>query len=273
LTVPIGISDEHSELAATVRKWAESQGAVDAIRAAEDDPGALAGWGARAAELGLTSIALPESDAGGGGTVLDQAVALEAAAHALVPGPLLSTVVAGLVHEDAGLRAGIAAGDVTFGLAVRGGLDSDGSRISGRVRAVLDAPGASHVSVPMSTDDGTVNVAVSVEEVQIVPGPSVDLSRTVAEVTVDALPLEGASRSTPDRAAQLFVCLAAAEASGVARWCLDTAVEYAKVREQFGQKIGAFQAIKHLCAEMLETSESVTAAAWDAVVAYDDDPE
>ena len=48
---------------------------------------------------------------------------------------------------------------------------------------------------------------------------------------------------------------------------------YAGVREQFGQRIGAFQAVKHLCAEMLETSESVTAAAWDAAVALDDDPE
>ncbi len=68
------------------------------------------------------------------------------------------------------------------------------------------------------------------------------------------------------------VTLAAAEAAGVARWCLETAVDYAKVREQFGQKIGSFQAIKHLCAEMLETSEAVTAAAWDvASVAFEDD--
>ena len=68
--------------------------------------------------------------------------------------------------------------------------------------------------------------------------------------------------------------LAAAEASGVARWCLDTAVEYAGVREQFGKKIGGFQAIKHLCAEMLEASESVTATAWDAARAItDDDPQ
>ena len=59
------------------------------------------------------------------------------------------------------------------------------------------------------------------------------------------------------------VTLAAAEAAGVAQWCLETAVDYAKVREQFGQTIGSFQAIKHLCAEMLETTESVAAVAWD----------
>ncbi len=63
---------------------------------------------------------------------------------------------------------------------------------------------------------------------------------------------------------RLLVTLAAAEAAGVARWCLETAVSYAKVREQFGKPIGSFQAVKHLCAEMLETVESVTAAAWDA---------
>jgi alkylation response protein AidB-like acyl-CoA dehydrogenase len=70
---------------------------------------------------------------------------------------------------------------------------------------------------------------------------------------------------------RVLVTLAAAEASGVARWCLDTAVAHAGVREQFGRRIGAFQAVKHLCAEMLETSESVTAAAWDAARAATED--
>ena len=68
---------------------------------------------------------------------------------------------------------------------------------------------------------------------------------------------------TTDLLRRTTVTLAAAEAAGVARWCLATAVDYAKVREQFGQRIGSFQAIKHLCAEMLETAEAVTAAAWD----------
>ena len=72
-----------------------------------------------------------------------------------------------------------------------------------------------------------------------------------------------------DLAATLF----AAEAAGVAAWCLRTAVDYAKLREQFGKPIGSFQAIKHLCAEMLCRVELATAVAWDAAQAVDDPPQ
>jgi alkylation response protein AidB-like acyl-CoA dehydrogenase len=260
--VPIGISAEHAELAASVRKWAESQGAIEAVRAAEDDRVALGAWAGRAAELGLSAIALPDSVGGGGGTVLDQAVALEAAAYALVPGPLLSTAVAGLLHDDPQLRAGIASGEVAVGLAHR----------LGRPMAVLDGLSATHVSLPGA--DGR-HVVVPADRLDLAPGTSVDLTRTVALIDEAHLAVgdDAIGAAARSRARSLVVCLAAAEASGVARWCLDTAVEYAKVREQFGRQIGSFQAVKHLCAEMLETSESVTAAAWDAAATVDDDPE
>jgi len=248
--MPIGISDDHSELAASVRKWAESQGSIAAVRAAETDPGALAPWATLPAELGLTAIALPESTGGGGGTLLDQAVAVEAAGYALVPGPFLTTVVAGLMYDDADVRAGIAEGRITVGL----GVDA---------LAVLDAPATTHVSVPTAAG----HVLVAADQVQIRPGVSVDLTRTVGEVVVGDLDLTGLPTNAADGVPLELVVLAAAEASGIAKWCLDTAVEYAKVREQFGKKIGAFQAVKHLCAEMLEVSESVTAAAWDAAAA------
>src|SRR5690606_3315442 len=67
----------------------------------------------------------------------------------------------------------------------------------------------------------------------------------------------------------LAATLAAAELAGLAGWALTTAVDYAKIREQFGKPIGSFQAVKHLCAEMLCRTEKIRAAAWDAASAVD----
>jgi alkylation response protein AidB-like acyl-CoA dehydrogenase len=96
------------------------------------------------------------------------------------------------------------------------------------------------------------------------PVLGVDLSRRGGRASISAsaeqvkrLDVDG------DEVRRVLVALASAEASGLAQWCLDTAVAYAKVREQFGKPIGSFQAVKHLCAGMLETTESIAAVAWD----------
>ncbi len=126
---------------------------------------------------------------------------------------------------------------------------------------VLDGPVATHVLVPAS---GGWTV-VDAEDLSLGEGESPDLGRGVSRLTVPIGLTVGSIEDASLR--RLLAALVAAEASGIARWCLDTAVEYAGVREQFGRKIGSFQAVKHLCAQMLETSESVTAAAWDAAEA------
>jgi alkylation response protein AidB-like acyl-CoA dehydrogenase len=268
--VPIGIDDDHVELGTSLRAWAEQQSTTAAIRDAEDDPEALGPWAARSAGMGLTSIALPEP-IGGDGTLLDQAVALEAAAHGLVPGGLLTTTVAGLLGDE-DLRAGVASGEITVGVGLRPSLEVVEGQLTGAVDVVAEAPTSTHVL--LGAGDRWFVVPTALTEVET--GTTPDLSRTVGSVRVDSLPIDessdGAREVETDAAGvrRLLVTLGAAEASGVARWCLDTAVEYAGMREQFGQKIGAFQAIKHLCAEMLETSESVTAAAWDAARAAGD---
>ena len=238
----IGISDEHVELASSLRKWAADLRGRDLARAAEDDPAATFDTAWRAlTEMGVPTIGLPEACGGGGGTTLDVAVALEACAHELVPGPLLGPAVAAAVlpRLPEGGLVGLALGDV-----------------------VWDAPSATHVLV--DTDGWRL---LPRDAVELTPGGGVDLTRRFGRVRV----LDPAAGEpvgvTTDAVRRTTVTLAAAEAAGVARWCLATAVEYAKVREQFGQRIGSFQAVKHLCAEMLETAEAVTAAAWDAASA------
>jgi alkylation response protein AidB-like acyl-CoA dehydrogenase len=235
----IGISEEHVELARSLREWAASLGGREVVRAAEGDADATFAdtWKA-CVEMGVATIGLPESYGGGGGSVLDQAVALEACAHELVPGPLLSSAVAALVAPAAEIGDGAA-----VAMAFPSGL-------------VGDLAGATKVLTP----DGALAVIAASS-----PTIGVDLSHRFGSAETEA----AGSGKGEELVRRTTVTLAAAEASGVARWCLDTAVEYAKVREQFGQKIGAFQAVKHLCAEMLETSEAVTAAAWDVAAAAD----
>src|SRR4029079_11102829 len=69
---------------------------------------------------------------------------------------------------------------------------------------------------------------------------------------------------TTEQVNDIAAVLFAAEAIGIAQWCVDTAAEYAKVRVQFGRPIGQFQGVKHRCAEMLARTELARAAVWDA---------
>lgn len=264
--MPIGISDEHIELATSLRGWAQGLAPTDAAREAEHDHAALSGWAGRVAEMGLTSIAIAEPE-GGGGSLLDQAVALEAAAYALVPGPMLGTVLTGLLLDEVPLRSAIAEGSASVGVGSVTSLDLADGVLSGTVAVVHDAPITSHLLL----GSGDQWFVVPADRATITPGSTPDLGRSVGSVRLSGVPVGETTPLDTDSATvrRLLVVLAAAEASGVARWALDTAVAYAGVREQFGQKIGAFQSIKHLCAELLEHSESITAAAWDAATAFE----
>ncbi|MDN4163010.1 acyl-CoA dehydrogenase [Nocardioides abyssi] len=251
----IGISDEHVELAGSLRKWAASLDGPAVVRAAEREAAEpfAATWQA-VTEMGVATIGLPETAGGGGGSVLDQAVALEACAHEMVPGPLLGPVVAAALLAGTEVAGALGEGSVV-GVAL-----SD---------LVWDVPSATHVLVDVGGPGGGEEWRVlPVAAVTTTPGTGLDLSRRYGAVAVDDVT---AGTAVPGLTRELLhrtvVTYAAAEAAGLARWCLDTAVDYAKVREQFGQKIGAFQAVKHLCAQMLETAEAVTSAAWDVASA------
>ncbi|BBH18416.1 acyl-CoA dehydrogenase [Nocardioides baekrokdamisoli] len=266
----IGVTPDHQDLAASVVDWAQSLAGLDAVRGAEADVEATFGdvWKHVAAH-GLALIAAPEGAGGGGGSLLDAAVAVSSAAEELLPGPVLSTSVTGVVAGDI---APVMATLATGGRAAVGLVASleMAERLTGTVSVVLDAPGADWFLLGA----GERWFAVPAAGVTVQASVGLDLTRRTGSVTVDA-PLADVHELSASGAdvRRVLVSFAAAEAAGVARRCLKIAVEYAGIREQFGQPIGKFQAIKQLCAQMLETSEAVNAAAWDVAAAATSGPE
>ncbi|MGW1339107.1 acyl-CoA dehydrogenase [Streptomyces rubiginosohelvolus] len=265
-------------------------------------------WKALVAQ-GLTGIHLPEAYGGGGGGLLDLAVVLEEAAYASLPGPYLATtltsavlhqVVAAGVEEPAGHRSSgggaeasaggealvgalreLAAGDRTAALALTPGTltatpTATGHRLDGTAPPVLSADAAGLLLLPAATPDGErwFLVDAGAEGLTVRPHRSVDPTRPTAEVRADAVSVpahRAVPIADPGLVRDLATVLLAADACGTAARSLDTAVAHAAVREQFGRPIGAFQAVKHLCADMLVRLEQARALTWDAARAVDEE--
>jgi len=261
----VGMTQDHLELSSTLRAWAAGIGGPAAVRESENDAdmGFEKAWQS-VVESGLTCIGIAEQLGGGGGDLLDQLVALESAAYRLVPGPVLGTTLVGQVlSERCGeVLAGLVGGD-SAAVALAGAVTLDDAGARGDLDVVLDVVDASWLLAP--ADDGSWAL-IGADGWTAEPTVGIDLSRRGGRVRVAATADQVVRLPDVDSSGvrRMLVALAAAEAAGVAQWCLDTAVAYAKVREQFGAPIGSFQAVKHLCAQMLETTESVAAVAWDA---------
>ena len=226
---------------ASIRDAATRANTMATVRAMETEPQAWTKHWTMVTELGLCTVTQD------GGTLEDQATALTAAAHHLVPGPILPAVLGSIVGLPQVTAIALDPGDLTM----------TGDRVTGTCAPVLGADG--HILLRVDGVWCTVEHAIT-------PLTPLDFSRPLGRLTLDDVPVAKHDLDTVDHlAATLF----AAEAAGIARWCLDTAVDYAKIREQFDRPIGSFQAIKHLCAEMLCRAEQAAALAWDAARAPD----
>ena len=290
-------TDEQSQLRAAVRKFcAENFDEQSVRRLMESDPPFDAGvWTRLGSELGVLGLSVPEADGGVGGTLVDQAVAVEELGASLACGPVFGTVflaIPALVAAPAGqvrdeLLTELVEGRRTaaFAVADRAGafdpatvqVTADGEALTGVVERVVDAGAADDLLVAARGADGVSLYAVDASgtAVQRDPLVTLDLTRPQATVRLSGAPGRlvagpGEAERVIEHALQVGSALLAAEQVGAGQHLLDLSVDYAKSRLQFGRPIGSFQAVKHRLADLLVDLEHARSTAYHAAWALAD---
>jgi alkylation response protein AidB-like acyl-CoA dehydrogenase len=271
------LSEEQDLFVSSLREWLQERAESSTVRGWLD-AGDHTQFERLFVEEAWAGVGFDEGDGGQGGGVLELALTARELGRAAVPsaGWLQSAVVVpALAGQSDVLRAALESGEVTA-LAVRAdripaatSVQTSGDQLRGRIPCVLGAPRARRLLVPVRDGD-TVSlwlVDCAASGVGIHPRSLLDRSRDVADVTLDDVT---ARRLDVDGTAALgeissrAAVLVAADALGACERMLQLAVDYSKQRQQFGQPIGAFQAVKHAAAQMLVTVESSTSIAFYA---------
>ena len=301
----LGVSAEQEELRTSVRRFLADRAPIATVRELMDTTDGLdaAVWKQAGEQLGLQGIAVPEEYGGSGFSFAEQAIVLEELGAALYGGPYLASAVlaatALLASPDEDARKaylpGVASGEVIATLAF---TEEDGSwdpaairlaasresasgswRLDGRKSFVLDGHTAGLILVVARTGDDLSLFAVAADAGPAGSGgltrtalPTLDQTRKLARIDFDSVPATligsaGDGAAVLGHTLDVAAVAQAAEQLGGAQRALDMAVEYAKVRHQFGRPIGSFQAIKHRCADLLVEVESLRSAVQYAAAA------
>jgi alkylation response protein AidB-like acyl-CoA dehydrogenase len=303
-TVSFIRTDEQTMLADTMREFLASTADLDRVREASLTPDAFFSdvWHGMA-EMGLIGLAVDEQYGGAGYGLEELAVVFEELGAMVTPVPLLSSVMAATAIAAAGTDAqkdellpSIASGEVIPTLAVFENAHDDAASTPGTIatpsdigwvltgtkRYVTDAMTADRFIVSAHSGDGVGLFVVERDAagVTVVPMPSLDATRPLGEVILELVPVQHDAYlgDAPNlgaivKALDAGVVAMASEQVGGARACLAMAVDYANTRYQFGRTIGSFQAVKHMCADMLVAVEHARSVAWHAAATIDDPDE
>ena len=290
-----GLSPEQVLLKETIRRWLDAECPTTRVRAIMESPtGHDPALWQGLARLGVAGLQVPTEHGGAGLELLDVALAAEELGRACTPGPFLACALATaalVASGNAGAQArwlpALASGEAILTFAL--GEDGDewdcgrlatrarGGALTGRKPIVPYAGLAEAIVVAARDDDGPGLWLVErgAPGIDVTPLKATDMTRRV-----DALELAGApatkiadGRAAVDCARDAGLVLLAADAYGGARRCLDMTVQYALTREQFGQPIGAFQAVKHQLADLATDLEPALSLWWYAAHAYDHLPD
>jgi alkylation response protein AidB-like acyl-CoA dehydrogenase len=276
-------SDDQELLRASVRRYLADRAPLGYVRAHYGDARVVDDVWLGLAELGLTGMLAPEGAGGAGMGLVDLALPLGEMGRTVYPGPFAASAV-GAVSLLAALGPHplteewlpqVAAGTAIATIATADARDAavtlDAGRLAGTKHHVPEGTAAQLLLVAVGTDTvvavPTDAAGVAVATVETVDGSrhfaSVSFAGTGGTVFADS---GAALAAATDRLALAYVL----DGVGAAERAMELAVEYAKEREQFDKPIGSFQAVQHLCADMLRAVELGRAAAYYAAWACDE---
>lgn len=250
------------------------------------------------AEMGLLGLAIPEAHGGTGAGHVELGIVMEEMGRALLCAPFLSTAVLAPAllaatddhTEQAQVLPRIAAGSVIVTVAhaevgaavlpdqlsTRAHRGADGWALSGAKNYVLDGAAADLIYVLADTDDGPGVFAVNRDAHGLTATTltTVDATRKLAALDFAGTPARlvgqiGSGRTAFEAALQAGGVALVSEQAGGAQRVVRMAADYAGARFQFARAIGSFQAVKHMCADMLAEAESAISAARHVAAAHD----
>lgn len=288
----LSFSEEQQHLKDTARRLLSERADSAAMRATvRSDTGRdPALWQELSEAMGWTGILVPEAHDGLGLGPIELCAIMEEMGRALYCGPFFSSVCLAqnlllacdgsaasaryLPQLAAGsTRATVADIDVD-GIVTTARADGDGFILDGSKHYVVDGATAELLLVVASLQGEPALFAVDAGSAgaTCTAVDTMDQTRRQAQVTLSDVRLGAealvATGEAAQRALETAMDLArialAAEQVGSAQACLDMAVEYAKTRTQFGRPIGSFQAVKHICADMMTRLESARSACYFA---------
>jgi alkylation response protein AidB-like acyl-CoA dehydrogenase len=247
------------------------------------------------ADQGWTGLIIPEEFGGLGLSLVDLIAVTEEMGRACLPGPFLSTVWASALIDRAGSEGQrkqylepISSGDMKATVALleetadwniaavrmRAEKEVKGYRLRGRKEFVTDAETADVIFCVGRDTAGPVLLPVEkgAQGLKIAATPGLDATRKLYSVELDnvfvpeadALAFTTRTQEALEEAIDVAIVALCGEMLGGMEWTLETSVEYAKTRQQFGKPIGVYQAVQHQCADMFLMTEGARSAVYYA---------
>jgi alkylation response protein AidB-like acyl-CoA dehydrogenase len=282
-----GLSEDQRLLENTIRSFLADRVPITRVRELRDAacPNDRKIW-RELAELGATGILISEEHGGSGLALLDAALVAQSLGHAVTPTPFLSSAVmvpvALAALDDAktrAWRAGIAGGELVFGVALTesfsvregAGVELRGGALHGKAMMALDACEADLVLLAVGGDQLAVirGDAAGLMKTRLA---TIDATRCTSELVLDGVAPEAVFDGAGAALDQMLVAgriALAADSFGACESMIEQAVAYAQQRKQFDRLIGSFQAVKHMCSEMIADLEPARSLLWYAAHSFD----